>query len=630
VSGIAGIIRFDGAPVEPAQIKKMTGAMSYRGPDGINHWARGSVALGQCMMRTTPESLEETQPLASEDESLVLVMDGWLSNWKELRTELLSRGARLRTHADAELVLRAYEAWGKECLSHIDGDFALVIWDARRHEAFCARDRIDNKPFNYHWDGKTLVFASELHAILAMPWVPQMLNEGMIAELVSDQWFTRDDTLWTGVMRLVAAHRMSVGVAGPSIERYWSPSLDIDLGYKRDEEYFEHYRELFADCVRRASRSHRPVAYEVSGGHDSSAVFCMAEHLRKSGKLPAPAIDAYTFAFNEEGAANELRFARAVGEHLGVKINEMPPIRHPLAWFRERAQRYRDFPGFPNAAMFTGLREQMTANGNRVVLTGEGGDEYLAGSRAYYAEELAQCRWSTLISCFKADVAAFGFRQPMRWFVRDGLFPLLPRDVREPIGMLVRRIRGPDTLAKSEFYWLAPRMRALATNRCRRHSRTRNISRAKLGRQALSETLNDAFGDNIMENVERLAARSGLEIRYPMRTRQFVQFAFSTPERLRLRGRRSKYIHLKALDELLPSAISRREDKAGFLVIFRDYLDLNQTVLEESLPRERRDWFEAEGVARLMQVYRNHPELGWPMWVLSGMLGCYAVTSSVS
>ena len=122
MSGITGIIRFDGAPVEAGLVEKMTAAMAYRGPDGIHHWVKGSVALGQCMLRTTPESIEETQPLANEDESLVLVMDGRVDNWEELRKELLAKGARLRTRADAELVLRAYETWGRECLARIDGD----------------------------------------------------------------------------------------------------------------------------------------------------------------------------------------------------------------------------------------------------------------------------------------------------------------------------------------------------------------------------------------------------------------------------------------------------------------------------------------------------------------------------
>ena len=148
MSGIAGIIHFDGAPIEPGLIEKMTGAMSYRGPDGIHHWVKGSVALGQCMLRTTPESLEEHQPLTNADESLVLVMDGRVDNWEELRRELLGRGAVLRDRSDAELVLRSYEIWGRDCLKHIDGDFALVIWDARRKEAFCARDRMGSKPFN--------------------------------------------------------------------------------------------------------------------------------------------------------------------------------------------------------------------------------------------------------------------------------------------------------------------------------------------------------------------------------------------------------------------------------------------------------------------------------------------------
>ena len=160
MSVIAGVIRFDGGPIEPRLIEKVTSAMHYRGPDGINHWVRGSVALGQCMLRTTPESVEETQPLANEDESLVLIMDGRVDNWEELRRELLGRGAKLRTRADAELALRAYETWGRDCLTHIDGDFALAIWDARRREAFCARDRVGVKPFYYQWNGRRLVFAS--------------------------------------------------------------------------------------------------------------------------------------------------------------------------------------------------------------------------------------------------------------------------------------------------------------------------------------------------------------------------------------------------------------------------------------------------------------------------------------
>ena len=162
MSGIAGIINFDGKPVEPGQIEKMTSAMDHRGPDGINHWVNDSVALGQCMLQTTPESLEEHQPLANENESLVLVMDGRVDNWQELRVKLLGKGAILRDRSDAELVIRAYEIWGGECLQHIDGDFALVIWNTIKREVFCARDRMGNRPL-YCWRKEnTFVFSSDL------------------------------------------------------------------------------------------------------------------------------------------------------------------------------------------------------------------------------------------------------------------------------------------------------------------------------------------------------------------------------------------------------------------------------------------------------------------------------------
>ena len=175
--------------------------------------------------------------------------------------------ALLRDRSDAELVLRSYETWGRDCLAHIDGDFALVIWDARQRTAFCARDRLGNKPFNYHWDGKTLSFASELHAILRLPWVKQELNEGMLAEVLADEWLSNVETLWIGILRLAAGQVPVVGDRTRA-RHYWEPDLWATPPFKRDEEYIAHYRELLTDTVRRLARSIRPVACEVSGGLD--------------------------------------------------------------------------------------------------------------------------------------------------------------------------------------------------------------------------------------------------------------------------------------------------------------------------------------------------------------------------
>jgi len=621
MSGIAGIVRFDGAPVEPGLIESMTAAIVHRGPDGIAHWSKGSVALGHCMLRTTPESLEETQPLANEDETLILVMDGRVDNWEELRAELLKRGAVLRTRADTELVLRAYEAWGRDCVAHIDGDFALAIWDARHRRLFCARDRMGHKPFHYHWDGTTLTFASELHPILALPWVEEIPNEGMLAEFLAGEWHSRDETLWTGVMRLVAAHRMSVDTKGPRIEEYWAPDLWSPLPYTRDEEYIEHYRELFTDAVRRMSRGHLPLACEVSGGLDSSAVFCMGEHLRRSNKLLAPGIDGYTLAFTDDCDANELAYARAVGEFLGVPVHEIPPTMPPPGWYADCARKYRDFPGFPNGSMGIDLRRKAAANGSRVVFTGEWGDAWLAGSRTYYAEELAQRNWRALYGCLATDASVYGASRAAKWLLRHGAFPLLPARLQRGARFAVRKLRRSETAAS--LYWLPPAMRERIAAR-RERLQPRHAVRS-FSQRELATLLHSALTTQVLERLEREAAHAGVEMRHPLGDARIVQLAFSTPEGLRLRGDRSKYLHVRALQGLMPEAVLERRTKAEFSVVFRGHLDGMREHLTDTLPRRRPEWLDQEGTRRLFDVYLEKRTFGWPLWILWGIYACDGV-----
>ena len=619
MSGIAGIIHFDGAPVEPGQIEQMTSAMACRGPDGIKHWTKGSVALGQCMLRTTPESLEETQPLRNEDESLVLVMDGRMDNWEELRRELLGRGAVLRTRADAELVLRAYEVWGKDCLAHMDGDFALAIWDARRQQAFCARDRMGNKPFQYHWNGRTLVFASELHPILALPWVQEMPNKGMLAEFLSDEWYSRDETLWTGIMRLVAAHSMEVDSRGPQPKSYWEPDLWATLPYTKDEEYIEHYRDLLFDTVRRLSRSHRPVAIEVSGGLDSSAVFCVAEHLRGAKKLPSPGIEGYTLAFTDDVKANELQYARLVSQELGIPIHEIVPAHMPLSWYAVRAKTLRDFPGYPNGTMHRAITEAVSSAKGVVVLTGSWGDHWLQGSRMYYAEELAQRHWLNLLNCFSSDVKAFGTKQATYWFLRHGVYPMLPSELKAVLGSLLNRMRTKQIRNAS---WLSPKMEEILAMRRTKPQPQDGLRCRTKGQFELLKTLHYAFDHYGAEIGERQGADAGIEIRHPFRTSKFVQYAFSTPEHLRLRGNLPKFIHVQAMQGVLPSAILERRSKADFAGVFVKYLDQISPVFTDELSRKRADWCHSEGISDLFHLYQKQPELGWPTWVLWNIYGC--------
>jgi asparagine synthase (glutamine-hydrolysing) len=409
---------------------------------------------------------------------------------------------------------------------------------------------------------------------------------------------------------------MVVGQRAPQVDPYWEPDLWATPRYTNDEDFVEHYQELLTDSVRRLSRSQRSVAIEVSGGLDSSAVFCLAEHLRRADRLPAPGIHGYTLAFAEGSGANEVQFARAVGEYLGIPIEEIAPATPPISWYEERACSYRDFPGFPNMTMFLEALKHAASLGCRTVLTGHVGDAWTQGSRDYYAEELAQRQWAALRDSLRADVNVFGPRRTLAWFGRYGVYPLLPVTVQRGLRQLVRRIRGTKP---RDTYWLSPRMRqALAARRELPRPWSSQQVRT-ISQRDLLENLYDPFTSQALESLEREAARAGLEVRHPFNTRAFVQFAFSTPARLRLRGDRTKLIHVQAMRGLMPPDLLDRKTKAEFSITLRLPLKHMKATLTQALPQERAAWLDPAGMARLFGAYED--SLGWPPWVLWSIFG---------
>jgi asparagine synthase (glutamine-hydrolysing) len=621
MSGIAGILHFDGRPVEPGQVEAMTAAMHYRGPDGIHHWRRGNVALGQCMLRTTPESLEETQPLTNEDESLVLVMDGRVDNCEELRRELQGKGAVLRSRADAELVLRAYAVWGRDCLRHIDGDFALVIWDARQQQAFCARDRMGNKPFTYHWNGSTLVFASEQQAILRQPAVPQVLNEGMVAEYLAAQWFSTTETLWQGILRLDAAHSMVVSLSGPTLSRYWAPDLQANLSFRSDEECAEHYRALLFDVVRRLSRSIAPLACEVSGGLDSSAIFTVADSLQRSRQFGAPGIEGYTLDFSGDPDADEIDYCRAVGVHLGRHIHEIQPAHRPLSWYVDTARHFCDFPEFPNGAMGLSIADSARASGSRVLLKGLGGDQWLCGSEMVYAEALAGWRGGELLNILKEEYQSFGFRTTVWRTLRNGIVPLLPPTTQQILRAGYVKFRRTSPV-DGPPEWLAEPMHIRFQARRQELQPLRAQFLPRPVQEHQLAYLHDAYQRMAMEIGERLYAQAGLEVRQPYWNARIVEFALATPERSRLRGGEDKWLHRRAMKGLLPGKVLQRRDKAEFSVTFSQYWTEMAPHLTGAVIPRRNGWVSQAPVHAMLEacLQRDPSERAamamWSLWTL--------------
>jgi asparagine synthase (glutamine-hydrolysing) len=629
LSGIAAIIRFDGRDVEPGSIERMTKAMDYRGPDGIRHLSRGPVALGHCQLQTTAESLEEVQPLCNEDETLIVVLDGWLSNYSELRCDLLARGAQLRTRSDAELVLRAYEIWGEDCPKYIDGEFAFVIWDRHRHQAYMAGDHIGLKPIHYHWDGRQLIVASDIVGVLAAPGVMRELNAARIAEHLTFEWATRGETIWKGVMRAIPARWMRFSNRGSQSSQYWKPSFSTKILYKGDEEYFEHYRELFSDCVRRSSRTHKPLACDVSGGLDSSAVFAMAHQLRRKGALPAPEVKGYTYSFSDAAGTehDEIEYARAVAQHVGEHVHEVSPFLPGLEWFFGRAEEDCNIAGYPNGAMSIAIGESLVEDGCRVILNGEGGDEWLAGKPYYFAEQLASRDWRTLSRFFSEDSAEIGFRKSLSNVLRFGLKPLVPNRLVDARRKLLDVLRSKR---RNNAAWLSVDFRNSLAGRWPLRPREELIRIKDWGHRSKYMVMTDPFALVVWDQFSRQSGRLGYEIRTPMYARKFIEFSFATPERMRLRGDTRKFIHIKALTGLLPELVASRKTKADFGVSFMRLLEAVETYLAAALQESGSRYLNPEGVAELFNRQRSEPANFWLVWHLWTLAETHAILQSCS
>jgi asparagine synthase (glutamine-hydrolysing) len=616
MSGIAGIIHFDRMPAQAGLIEHMTDRMAYRGPDGQGHWRHGSEAFGHCLLRTTPESADERQPLTDVDAGLLLVFDGRIDNSAELAHELRGHGAILRTRADSELVLRAYERWGPALLDHLEGDFAFGVWDQRARKLFCARDRIGNKPFHYFWNGTTFAFASDACALLALPWVERQLNLDFVAEILASEWMSLEDTFWKGIQRLPPAHRLDVSADGFSKSRYWRPRLDLSLPCRSPEEYAEYYRVLLFDVVRRMGRSSGPVACEVSGGLDSSALFAVAADLQRRGEWPAPDVHGYTLDFRGAGDADEMDYAQAVARHVGKAVTEVAPTRQPLAWYADWAKQQGYPAGYPNLVMSLGIRQEARRLGSNCLLMGSGGDEWLDGYPSYYAEAIAGRRWHELCQRLQLDSLDIGVPQAYWWLLRYGVGPLLPARLRAAIHAVRQRATRHDD-------WLtAPMRRRLRQQRARQSPMGTNV--ARVGQRSHLLTLSGAFPLLARESEERLCAWAGLEVRQPFWDVRIIEFTFATPECLRSHGTTTKVVHRRAMAGLLPESVLGRTSKADFMVTFAWSSAEIRDRLSRALPALA-DWVSPDRVLKVLRDHENPRISGWPEWRAWALYDCDTV-----
>jgi asparagine synthase (glutamine-hydrolysing) len=377
--GLTGVFNVNGKPVSATVVRRMTDAVKHRGPDGEGFWIGSFVGFGHRRLAIIDLSPLGHQPMQTADGSLVLIYNGEIYNYQNLRVELEAKGHQFISQTDTEVVLKAYAEWGAECVSHFNGMFAFAIWDARSNRLFLARDRYGVKPLYYWFKNGTFVFGSEVKAILEHPDVSVDVSIEALNEYFSFQNIFSDLTLFEGIKVLPAAHSATVTLgdsASFKTQKYWDYDFNEHDSMSSDE-YVEELDRLFEQAVNRQLVSDVEVGSYLSGGMDSGAITCVAARSFENLKTFTCGFDLSSasgmeLSFDERQKA-EFLSSRYSTEHYEVvlKAGDMERVMPRLVWHLEDLRVGQSYPNY--------YVSRLASKFVKVALSGAGGDEMFAG-----------------------------------------------------------------------------------------------------------------------------------------------------------------------------------------------------------------------------------------------------------
>lgn len=611
MSGLAGLLRTGGAPVHHADLDAMTATMAHRGPHGGGRWlgAADGHAVGLALLRldTGPPGTSAAGPVVDPTGQVVLTLDGRIDDRAGLRRDLGS-GPDLARACDADLVLAAYLRWGVAGLGRVVGELAVAIWDGRHRRVVLARDFLGQRPLLYHHGPSGLRWASEPQAVLADDAVPRTVDAAMALELLSTEPRSRTATLFSAVRRVTPAHALVWEAGRTREERIWAWDPSRVAAGDADDQVTA-FVEVLTEAVAAALDAPGPVAAELSGGLDSSSVVALAERLRRDGRAAGP-LEVLSLVFPGQ-PQDETRFIRAVAGHCGVEVAELEPAPAGAEHYLAQIRHHADLPEPPNMAMHRSLHATALARGARVLLTGQGGDEWLTGSRLALADALRGLRLRRAWRTARLDRQVFRHRGLLHQLARDGLEPLLPAPAHRLADRLLRGDRRPRWIRAEAWraHDMADRLRPVP------------LRGPSLATAEAAAWLEHGFLAWSTESAERSLARTGLEARSPFRDRRVVEAALALPESTRRRGPATKWPLRAGLAGVLPDEVRGRPDMANFVPVFHaELVAQGGGRLFRDLALEEVGWVDGAEVRRcweeLEAAHRRgsgHPWV-WALW----------------
>ena len=600
--GIAGQLSLDlHRPADGALVRRMTSAMLHRGPDGSGHIVRGPVALGH--RRLAIIDLDTgTQPLCNEDGSVWVTFNGEIYNFRELRASLEARGHVFRTQSDTEVIVHLYEDHGEDCVTYLKGMFAFAVWDERQRRLFMARDRVGIKPLYYARTATSLLFASEIKALMEDPALPRALDPRAIDRFLTYYYLPGEDTLFEGIHRLAPGHSLTVADGRVNVRRYW----DIDFAATPFSGSFDDAVHTLRGLLDRTVASHLmsdvPVGVLLSGGVDSTGM------LRYASDHSGTAVRAFTIGFAGQRFADERPYARLAAQRFGAEHHEMTlgaaefgELLPLYTWHMEEP--VCEPPAMALYAVSRLARQQSV----KVLLSGEGGDEAFGGYNKY-AYLLALEAAKSLLGPARAAL-----RPLMRTFATLGLPSLrnFTALVEPSLAQYYLSCSStPDTpfnRHKSRLYSaslrdVAARSRADAPTR-ELFQQLKNLPRLH---QMLHVDTKTWLPDDLLIKADKMTMATSVELRVPLLDSDILEFAASLPASFKVRGWPPKRVLRSALADSVPRAILKRK-KIGFPVPYDGWLrhDLKDQVDDLLHDSALADYFDRDAVQGIVAAHRR-------------------------
>ncbi len=554
--GVCGFVHArDGAEADPQQAARMAEALSHRGPDDAGLWHKGPAALAHQRLSILDLSPAGSQPFLSEDGRHVLVYNGEIYNFRELRTELEKTGHRFRTECDTEVLMAALCAWGEDAPRRLNGMFAFAFYDVAARRLLLARDRLGIKPLFYTLKGDTFAFASELHALASGGFVEGELDPAAVDAYFTYLYIPAPDTVFDGVKKLCPGELAVFEDGKLRVERYWRLRYAPDSAWTLDTAA-EAYRALLDDSVRLRRIADVPLGAFLSGGLDSSSV--VATMSAMSGQP----VKTFCIGF-DDAHADELAYARTAAEHFDTDHTEAV-LRPDMVSLLPQLVRHFGEPFADSSALPTWLVSQVARSSVTVALSGDGGDELFAG----YTWTHMACR---------AGAYAYWVPAPLRGLV-DLALRMAPAS---PLAGKLKRFSADSFLSAAERF--RRRCTCLETGgRAALYGPdfAREVAQTHVDRFLQHWAAAEGFSgedrmlhqdtvmylpDDILTKVDRMSMAHGLEARVPLLDHRIVEFAATLPFSLKYARGISKRVAKRAFRDTLPEPLLRQR-KQGFAI----------------------------------------------------------------